>query len=107
MSNSIMYPTMPDSGYGNRPDGTRKGKGYLGELKLPTGGVATEYSIGVEMEGQEVQIPTIVPTLTKGEINMLVTDIIPNGKKVPEEIVRKAVQHARRRMLENKSPFAD
>lgn len=107
MPDSTMYPTMPDAGYGNRPDGSRKGRGYLGELKLPSGGVATEYSIGVEMDGQEVLIPSIVPTLSKDEINLMVNDIIPNGKKVPEAIVRKAVQHARGRMADNKSPFAD
>jgi hypothetical protein len=39
--------------YGNRPDGSAKGGGYFGELKRPDGGVSTEISVGVGIDGKE------------------------------------------------------
>lgn len=102
-------PMFKDAGFGNRPDGTPKGKGFLGTLQLKGGGVATEYSVGVELEskgGAETDIPTLVPTLTKSEIDLMINDIIPNQKSVPEEILQKAVDHANKRVREGKSVFA-
>lgn len=94
-----------------RSDGTKKGKGYLGVLpiKYPDGstGVATEYSVGVNMDNQEVEIPTLVPTLTPEETNLMVTDVIPGKKQVPEPIMRKAIEHARGRIGQGLSPFAE
>ena len=91
-----------DYGYGKRPDGTTKGKGFLGELKRPDGGISTEISVGVEIDGKEVEIPTLVPTLSKEEIDYLLED----GKPT-KEIVDKAVAHAKSRMQKGQSPFAD
>ncbi|MHC4745632.1 MAG: hypothetical protein ACYS8Z_27265 [Planctomycetota bacterium] len=51
--------------YGLRPDGTQKGLGFFGELQVRGGGVTTEFSIGVQFDGIETQIPTLVPTLTQ------------------------------------------
>lgn len=98
-------PGAAQEGFGERPDGTQKGTGFLGVLKRPDGGVSTEISIGVEFDGKEMQIPTLVPTLTKGEINTLLT--MPEDGKIPEAIVDKAVQHARDRMSKGLSPFAN
>jgi len=89
-----------------RADGTPKGKGYLGELKRKDGRVSTEISIGVELDGKETEIPTLVPTLTKEEVNYLLNDW-REGMKIPEPIVRKAVEHAKKRMKSGLSPFAD
>lgn len=91
--------------YGLRSDGTKKGEGFFGELQLPGGGVATEYSIGVQFDGKETEIPSLVPTLTEEEKQLMINDIIPNNKKVPEPIVQKAVDHAKQRMKSGKSPF--
>lgn len=91
--------------FGTREDGTRKGSGFLGELDLPDGKVATEFSIGVEIDGKETEIPTLVPTLTKAEIELMTSDIIPNNKEVPKSIIRKAVAHARKRIKAGRSPF--
>jgi hypothetical protein len=84
-----------------------KGKGWLGTIKLPGGGVASEYTVGVGLDGKEVEIPTLVPTLTKAEVELMRTDIIPNGKKVPKAIMDKAVEHAKKRMKQGKSVFVD
>jgi hypothetical protein len=37
--------------YGNRPDGSKKGRGYFGEIKRPDGAVSTELSVSVEFDG--------------------------------------------------------
>lgn len=94
--------------FGLRPDGTKKGMGWLGVLKLPDGGVATEYSMqsqAVKNGGKMVDFPTIVPTLTPEEINLMTQDIIPNRKPIPEPIIQKAIMHARDRIGRGLSPF--
>lgn len=108
-----LYPTMfpsqepaadPASPYGMRPDGTPKGKGFMGELARPDGGVMTEYSIGVEIDGKERDIPTIVPTLTKKELDLLLN--MNDDDKIPKSIIDKAVEHAQKRIAEGKDVFA-
>ena len=98
----MMDEAMQPQGYGNRLDGTKKGLGFLGELKRPDGAVSTELSIGVNFDGKEREIPALVPTLTKQEVDYLL-----NGGKPTKEIVRKAVEHARGRISSGKSPFAE
>jgi len=88
--------------YGFRADGTKKGPGFLGELKAPDGKVSTELSIGVKLKGKETQIPTLVPTLTKAEIAHLL-----NGKKPTDVIVQKAIKHAKQRIAQGQSPFKE
>ncbi len=88
--------------YGPRVDGTQKGNGFLGPLRTTTGETATEISIGVNIDGKETQIPSLVPTLTPGEVTALLA-----GEKPSPAIVEKAVAHAKQRMAEGKSPFAD
>jgi len=83
-----------------RLDGTKKGPGFLGRLDRPDGGYSTELSIGVEFDGKEVQIPSLVPTLTPGEIELLLS-----GGEITPEIINKAIQHARDRMSKGLSPF--
>ena len=94
--------------YGMRNDGvTKKGTGYLGELPVPgTNAVATEYSIGVNLNGKEMDIPTIVPTLTDDQKKRLLA-AIANNAKPPEDVVRVAVEHAKKRLKEGKSVFAN
>lgn len=86
--------------YGIRNDNTPKGRGYFGELKTKNGNVATELSIGVNFDGKETEIPALVPTLNKEEIDHLL-----NGGKPTKEIVDKAVEHAKERMSSGLSPF--
>lgn len=91
-------------GYGKRADGTEKGTGFFGELKMKdgSGSVATEISIGVNFGGKETQIPTLVPTLSKDEVDHLLKGLPPTP-----EIVQKAVDHAKARIAQGKSPFAN
>jgi len=95
--------------YGKRPDGSMKGTGWLGEIKIPNGSVATEYttqSQAVKVGGKQIDFPTLVPTLTQKEISLMKNDIIPNGKDIPEPIMRKAIDHAKKMIAEGKSVFA-
>jgi hypothetical protein len=87
-----------------RADGTAKGDGFFGVLKRPDGKVSTEISIGVPIDGKETEIPTLVPTLTRGEVTLLL--VMKEGGKVPDSIVRKAVDYAKQRIKAGKSPFA-
>lgn len=89
------------SDYGNRADGTKKGRGYFGELKRPDGDISTELSVGVEFDDGEHEIPLLVPTLSRGEINHLL-----KGGEPTRELVGKAVAHARSRMAAGKGAFA-
>lgn len=94
--------------FGLRPDGTSKGTGYLGVLNLPNGDVATEYSMqsdAVKVNGQRIDFPTLIPTLTKDEVSLMVNDIIPNGKPVPDDVAQKAVDFALKRISEGKNVF--
>ena len=92
---------------GLREDGTPKGEGFLGRIKRPDGGVSTELSIGVEVDGKELFIPALVPTLTKEEIDTIVA--LPEGsvKDFPESVIKKATDHAQARIAEGKSPFLE
>ena len=99
---------VAEQSYGKRPDGTDKGSGYLGALKLPDGSVATEYttqSNAVKVNGQRVDFPTLVPTLSKEEVSAMQNDIIPNKKDIPEPIMRKAIDHANARLQKGLSVF--
>jgi hypothetical protein len=89
---------MSDYGLRNDPKQGEKGKGYFGEIKSKDGKtISTEVSIGVDGE----DIPSLVPTLSRSEI-----DSLANGGKPTREIVRKAAEHATKRRKEGKSPYA-
>jgi hypothetical protein len=94
--------------YGNRPDGSSKSKGFLGEIKLPDGNIATEYSTqsgAIKVDGKQIDFPTLVPSLSRDEIALMQNEIIPNKKPIPEAIMQKAIEHAKMRLSKNLSPF--
>lgn len=93
--------------FGRRRDGTPKGTGFLGELQRPDGRVSTELSVGIEMDGEEVDVPALVPTLTRKEVMFLVNDFKPGKDKIPRGIVRKARDHAVARRKAGISAFRD
>jgi len=85
-------------------DTTRqKGLGFLGSLPTTdgTGRTSTELSIGVNFDGKETEIPSLVPTLNQSEIDFLLA-----GNKPTKAIVDKAVEHAKTRMSQGKNVFA-
>lgn len=87
-----------------RNDGTKKGTGFFGVLKTTDGTNRdmTEFSIGVDFGQGETEIPSLVPTLTKEEL-----DFLRAGNDPSRAIVDKAINHAKQRIQAGKSPFAD
>jgi hypothetical protein len=99
-ANTLLLNTS----FGTREDGTPKGRGYLGPLVTPAGNIVTEYTIGVNLDGKEVDIPTLVPTLTAGEI-LSVLDAADNGDHPMESVITKAIEHARNKIANGQSVF--
>jgi hypothetical protein len=93
--------------YGSRADGTPKGRGYFGELQRPDGSVSTELSIGVDLGYGETEIPLLVPTLSSEEVYWLINQESLDPQAVPQQIIDKAIDHARMRIERGLSPFAD
>ena len=89
----------------SRADGSLKGRGYLGPIMDSQGRPMTEYSIGVGFDSGEMDIPTLVPTLTPEEIQYLQN--IQPGTPIPQSIQQKAIEHAKMRMRQGLSVFND
>ena len=92
---------VPNNGT-TREDGTKKGLGFFGKLNRPDNNYSTELSMGVNFDGEERLIPTIVPTLKPWEVQYLLM-----GAKPTPEIMRQAVEHARLRRSQGKGAFAE
>ena len=88
-----------------RIDKTPKGAGYFGVLKGIAGDLkgkdVTELSADSDFNGQRVLYPLVVPTLSKQELNILLS-----GKKPTESIYQKAEEFAMQRMKEGLPTFA-
>jgi len=99
--------------YALRNDGiTYKQRGWLGpQVAKNNNGwdfVATEYSVqsnAVKVNGERIDFPTLVPTLTDKEVKQMMEDIIPNKKRIPEPIMRKAIDHANKQLRKGESVF--
>lgn len=92
--------------WARRADGSKKGDGFIGLRQRPDGSVSSELSIGVEINGKEIEIPTMVPGLTSQELHWLMTTPPDQqGGKVPQSIQDKAIAHAKERMRRGLSPF--
>ena len=91
---------------GFRPDGTKKGNGFLGRLDRADGRVSTELSVSAGIDGEEILFPLLVPSLDDREIDFLLKNEV-DPKNLPESIFRKAINHALERKKQGLSPFAD
>ena len=93
-----------------RGDGTLKGKGFLGELPNKMGGYSTELSMstGDIVPGKDVLIPTMVPTLTKDELDYLLSHKYnPRARTGIDDVIsRKAIDFARERKKKGLPYFA-
>ena len=78
-----------------------KGRGFFGVIPTSEGMPMTELSSSFELDGQVIQHPLIVPTLTAQEIQLLQM----GGEPTPE-IYTKAQQFALDRIRQGMSPFA-
>jgi hypothetical protein len=92
------------AGVSRRPNGTLKGPGWLGDIGDKDRHV-TEWSVGVPVNGAEMDVPSVVPTLTEGEVELVRRSAL-YGEKLPMSIVRKAAAWAEYRDKQGLSPFA-
>ncbi len=92
--------------FGVREDGTPKGNGFFGPLGRSDGGVSTELSVGVNIDGREMEHPSLVPTLNEDEKNWLLTHNVNDANDIPPTIIQKATDFASQRIKAGKSPFA-
>ena len=91
-----------------RADGSEKSAlGYLGPIKNNvTGKTMTELTVGVPINGEEMEVPAMVPTLTEDEILFLQNnDLEGRPQLIPESILRKAQRHAVKRLGNGQSVF--
>tara|TARA_R110002167_G_C12306379_1_gene617702 strand:+ start:75 stop:509 length:435 start_codon:yes stop_codon:yes gene_type:complete len=98
----LLGQNFMNMGYGKRlGDNGQKGTGFFGKMVRPDGNISTELSVGVEIDGKEVLVPSLVPTLTQDEINQVLT----TGGVPSKTIAMKAADHARNRISQGLSPF--
>jgi hypothetical protein len=106
-------PEIPErKDWGTRQDGSKKGNGWLGVLNRPDGkGVMTEFTVGTNINDKEMEIPTLVPGLSKEQVDYILNskDGDKNLFRTPmgQSIMDKAIAHAEGRVKEGKSPFSD
>ena len=105
MAEDIPYMLNKIDPQTQRGDGSMKGNGWLGPFTLPSGEEVTEYSIGMNIDGKDMDIPTLVPGLTDKEIKGVLT-AAEYGEFPSQALVAKAVAHARKMIAQGKSPFA-
>ena len=60
----------------------------------------TEYSIGVPINGEEMDIPSLVPGLTPQEIRQVIMG------RIPPTVIPKAIEHAENRIKNKQSIWA-
>lgn len=84
-----------------RQDGTKKGMGFLGPLRSSDNQIMSELSVGVNIDGKEMDIPSFVPTLSPQEVSHLI-----GGGEMNDAIVMKAAEHARMRLKQGKPVWA-
>jgi hypothetical protein len=97
---------MPDyNGYGKRyGSNDYKQAGFFGEIPIANGQTATEYSVGQNIGGKNVEMPSLVPTLNATEFDA-VKHAIATGAALPESVYQKAAEHAQGRINSGMSPF--
>jgi hypothetical protein len=101
---------MPQGQWGQREDGTQKGRGWLGPIQRPDGDLSTELSAGMNIDGKETLVPLMVPTLDPAEVQWLLSNKAEGPeffKQMPPSILQKAAAHASQRIKLGQSPFVD
>lgn len=81
-----------------------KGTGAKGVIDMTdgSGNVMTELSVGVNIDGKNVEIPAIVPDLNSDEMEYLKAGGDP---RTSQSIMKKAIDSATARMANGQSPF--
>ncbi len=105
---SVGQMVESQKNYGNRPDGSAKGTGWMGEIPRPDGTVMTEVTSGVNIDGKDVNIPLITPRATKDDIEYLKNADVKGKdfyKNMPKGLMDRAVDHAVKQMKSGKPVY--
>lgn len=81
-----------------------KSQGWLGPLQNGLGQSVSEYSISQNVNGRNVEMPSIVPGLTPDELQMIMR-ASETGSQLPSSVYEKAMAHAQERIRHGRSPF--
>ena len=89
-----------------RQDGSLKSEtGFIGPIiNKHSGKTMTELSVGVVIGGREIEIPSMVPTLSKEE-RIALQNLRVGVDPIPQSIIQKAKSHAIKRIEAGLSPF--
>jgi hypothetical protein len=95
----------------NPADG-RKGYGWLGVLRRidNPNNVSTEISVGTNINGKDMEIPLLVPTLNRQEVEHLLStpeDKLDFDHPVMQSILNKASTHAENQINNGLAPWKD
>lgn len=91
------YANMPNF-YGLRRNSDQpKAEGFYGMQPVPrTNNMASEYSVGVNMNGKQREIPTFVPGLSGSQMKGLL-DAVAQNVMPSKDVMDLAIAHARSR----------
>lgn len=115
LSDLLAKPgTYKPSQWGMRhgKDDGRKGYGWLGVMRRVDNpdAVSTEISVGTNIDGKEMDIPLMVPTLGRQEVLHLLStpeDQLDFDRPVMRSILDKAQRHATSRLRQGLSVWRD
>ena len=91
--------------YGDGPNGTKKGKGWYGELHDSEGNIVTEMTVGINIDGEEVDVPAVNPILSEKQLTTLLG--IKSDQPLPEDIIDTAVEYAIFRKQQGRGMYAE
>lgn len=102
-NNSLLNIINQETGgYGTRPDGSSKSRGFFGELGNGDG-ISTEISAEETLRnGKNLMYPLLSPNQSFKDLSNLLTGGAPSN-----EMYDAAVRHALSRQLTGRSPFAE
>ena len=95
---NINNPTT----WGSRGDGTTKGTGFFGILPASGGMIMTEYGMGFDYDGKEIEVPLINPYQSQAQILEIL-----QGKQPTMEMLDNARRWGADRLRSGKSPFIE
>ena len=96
------YNINDPSTWGSRGDGTTKGTGFFGILPANNGRIMTEYGMGFDYDGKEIEVPLINPYQSQAQILEVL-----QGKQPTTEMLDNAWRWGADRFRSGKSTFID
>ncbi len=108
LNNSQQQQQQMQDGGMVRHDGTQKGQGFYGPIKSNNGTDISELAVGMEWDGQEHEVPTMVPGLTPEQMRYMTdnSDLPEKGSDMYNQIVDNAGRYSELRQKQGQPLFA-